>query len=232
MSMIAINNVRKSYKGIEVLNVPALGVAEGESFGLVGNNGAGKTTLFRIILDLIKPNEGEVKIKENSIQGKDDWKSFTGSYLDEGFLIGFLTPDEYFYFVGGLHGLSKSDIDDFLNQFEEIFSNEIRGVKKYIRDLSKGNQKKVGIAAALIGNPEIVILDEPFANLDPTAQIRLKKLLQDVKSQYNTTMIISSHDLNHVTEVCERIVVLEKGQIVKDIKTEVNTLQELEEFFT
>ncbi|MEL7002241.1 MAG: ABC transporter ATP-binding protein [Bacteroidota bacterium] len=230
--MIAINNVRKSYKGIEVLNVPALGVAEGESFGLVGNNGAGKTTLFRIILDLIKPNEGEVKIKENSIQGKDDWKSFTGSYLDEGFLIGFLTPDEYFYFVGGLHGLSKSDIDDFLNQFEEIFSNEIRGVKKYIRDLSKGNQKKVGIAAALIGNPEIVILDEPFANLDPTAQIRLKKLLQDVKSQYNTTMIISSHDLNHVTEVCERIVVLEKGQIVKDIKTEVNTLQELEEFFT
>lgn len=230
--MIAINNIRKSYKGVEVLNVPDLAIAEGESFGLVGNNGAGKTTLFRIILDLIKPSEGEVKVKGHSIQGKDDWKSFTGSYLDEGFLIGFLTPDEYFYFVGGLHGMSKSDVDHFLIQFEEIFSNEIRGVKKYIRDLSKGNQKKVGIAAALIGNPEIVVLDEPFANLDPTAQIRLKKLLVDIKSLHNTTLIISSHDLNHVTEVCERIVVLEKGQMVKDIKTELNTLQELEEFFT
>lgn len=230
--MITINQIKKSYKGVEVLDVPELYVAQGESFGLVGNNGAGKTTLFRIILDLIKPNNGEVKIKDSTVDGKDDWKQFTGSYLDEGFLIGFLTPDEYFYFVGGLHGLSKSDIDAFLNRFDEFFNDEIRGVKKYIRDLSKGNQKKVGIAAAFIGNPEIAILDEPFANLDPTAQIRLKKLLVDIKQEQNTTLIISSHDLNHVTEVCERIVVLEKGSLVKDIRTQENTLRELEEFFT
>ncbi len=230
--MIAINNIQKSYKGVEVLNVPELHIGQGESFGLVGNNGAGKTTLFRIVLDLIKPNNGDVKIKEQSIEGKDDWKSFTGSFLDEGFLIGFLTPDEYFYFVGGLHNMSKADVDDFLVRFDEIFSGEIRGVKKYIRDLSKGNQKKVGIAAAFLGNPEIAILDEPFANLDPTAQIRLKKLLVQIQSENNTTLVISSHDLNHVTEVCERIVVLEKGQLVKDMKTHDNTLQELEEFFT
>lgn len=230
--MIAINNIKKSYKGVEVLNVPDLFISKGESLGLVGNNGAGKTTLFRIVLDLIKPDNGKVQIKDNGVEGKDDWKDFTGSYLDEGFLIGFLTPDEYFYFVGGLHNMSKSDVDHFLVQFEDMFSGEIRGVKKYIRDLSKGNQKKVGIAAALIGNPEIVILDEPFANLDPTAQIRLKKLLVEVKSLQNTTLVISSHDLNHVTEVCERIVVLEKGQLVKDIKTKEGTLQELEEFFT
>lgn len=230
--MIAINNIQKLYKGVEVLNVPELNISLGESFGLVGNNGAGKTTLFRIILDLIKPNTGEVRIKDSLIEGKDDWKNFTGSFLDEGFLIGFLTPDEYFYFVGGLHELSKADVDLFLVQFEEIFNGEVRGVKKYIRDLSKGNQKKVGIAAALIGSPEIAILDEPFANLDPTAQIRLKKLLMSIKSENNTTLVISSHDLNHVTEVCERIVVLEKGQLVKDIKTQDDTLKELEEFFT
>lgn len=230
--MITINNIQKSYKGVEVLNVPELTIPQGQSFGLVGNNGAGKTTLFRLLLDLIKPGSGEVRIKDKNVLGKDDWKSFTGSFLDEGFLIGFLTPDEYFYFVGGLHGQSKHDIDNFLLQFEEIFNGEIRGVKKYVRDLSKGNQKKVGIAAALIGTPEIAILDEPFANLDPTTQIRLKKLLMEIKAQNNTTLVISSHDLNHVTEICERIVVLEKGQLVKDIQTQDNTLEELEEFFT
>ena len=229
--MISINNIQKSYKQIQVLNIPELKIEQGESFGLVGNNGAGKTTLFRVMLDLIKPNNGEVLINGNSVVGKDDWKQFTGSFLDESFLIGFLTPDEYFNFVGSLHGMSKTDVQEFLTKFDEIFNGEIVGVKKYIRDLSKGNQKKVGIAAALIGNPEIVILDEPFANLDPTTQIRLKKLLIEIKNENNATMIISSHDLNHVADISERVVILEKGELVKDMLTSDNTLQELEEFF-
>ncbi|MEM9079025.1 MAG: AAA family ATPase, partial [Bacteroidota bacterium] len=112
------------------------------------------------------------------------------------------------------------------------FNDEIIGKKKFIRDLSKGNQKKVGIAAALLGTPEVVVLDEPFANLDPTTQIRLKQLFIQYKTEHEVTLLISSHDLNHVTEVCERIVVLEKGLIVKDMVTSVGTLKELEEFFT
>ena len=152
--------------------------------------------------------------------------------LDESFLIGYLTPEEYFYFVGELRGANKADIDSFLANFEDFFHGEILGRKKYLRDLSKGNQKKVGIVAALIGSPKVVILDEPFANLDPTTQIRLKKIIKELTENRETTVLISSHDLIHVTEVCERIVVLDKGEPVKDIKTSEATLSELESYFS
>ena len=115
--------------------------------------------------------------------------------------------------------------------FEDFFHGEILRQKKYLRDLSKGNQKKVGITATFIGNPEVVVLDEPFANLDPTTQIRLKKIIRELSAKREVTALISSHDLVHVTEVCERIVVLDKGQIVKDIQTSPETLKELETFF-
>ena len=230
--MIVIESLTKQFKNVEVLNVEHLDIPKGQSFGLVGNNGAGKTTLFRLVLDLIKPTEGHVTSKEVPVEGNDNWKHYTGSYLDEGFLISFLTPDEYFKFIGDLHGLSDGELKEQLAPFEDVFNDEIIGKKKFIRDLSKGNQKKVGIAAALLGKPEIVVLDEPFANLDPTTQIRLKQLLIKYKTEHEVTLLISSHDLNHVTEVCERIVVLEKGQIVKDMETNAGTLKELEEFFT
>ena len=161
----------------------------------------------------------------------EKWKNFTGSFIDESFLIGYLTPEEYFDFVGDLRGMSKPEVKTFLNQFTEIFNDEILGKKKYLRDLSKGNQKKAGIVAALMGNPQVVILDEPFANLDPTTQIRLKKMLKTLTENREITVLISSHDLSHVTEVCERIVVLEKGNLVKDIVTSEATLKELESYF-
>lgn len=231
MNFIEINNLKKSYKKVEVVNIPNLNIAVGESFGLVGNNGAGKTTLFRMILDLIRPTTGNVLSKQEDVSKSEAWKNYTGSYLDEGFLIDFLTPDEYFEFIRDLHNLSVGDMQEFLDSFEDVFNGEILGKKKYIRDLSKGNQKKVGIAASLMIDPEILLLDEPFANLDPSTQIRLKKYLIELKEQKQVTMLISSHDLNNVTDVCERIVVLEKGDIIHDIKTSENTLQELESYF-
>ncbi len=97
--------------------------------------------------------------------------------------------------------------------------------------MSKGNQKKIGIVGAMIGAPQILILDEPFANLDPTSQFKLKELLVKEQKTNGTTMLISSHDLNHVTDVCERIVVLEKGKIVKDISSSEGVLEELESYF-
>ncbi|MFK7807207.1 MAG: ABC transporter ATP-binding protein [Saprospiraceae bacterium] len=227
--MITVKNIKKAYKGDTVLNVPELHIADGESFGLVGNNGAGKTTLFSLLLDLIKATTGEITSKEINVAGSEHWKNYTSSFLDEGFLLDFLTPDEYFNFTGNLYGMNKSDVAEFLNQFEVFFSGEIRGNKKLIRDLSKGNQKKVGIAAALLGDPEVLVLDEPFANLDPTSQIRLKNLISELNK--DKTILISSHDLNHVTEVCNRIVVLEKGDLVKDIETTEETLRELEQYF-
>ena len=229
--MIEVKNLVKKYSGVAVLNIPELNVGNGESFGLVGNNGAGKTTFFSLILDLRRATEGNVFIKNQDVSASEDWKSFTGSYIDENFLIEFLTPEEYFQFIANLHGLSKGDLQEFYDKYEELFAGEITSKKKYIRELSKGNQKKVGIAAALLPKPEILVLDEPFSNLDPSSQIRLKNILKTLKSEDSVTMLISSHDLNHVTEVCERIVILDKGITAHDLQTSDKTLEELESYF-
>ncbi|MDY0780572.1 ABC transporter ATP-binding protein [Tenacibaculum sp. IB213877] len=230
--MIQAKNISKKYGLTEVLNIPALDIPKGQSFGLVGNNGAGKTTFFNLLLDLIRPTSGTIENHEVIVNKSEDWKTFTGSFIDESFLIGYLTPQEYFDFIGELRGMNKADVQSFLSQFEEFFNGEILGKKKYLRDLSKGNQKKAGIVAAMMGNPQVVILDEPFANLDPTTQIRLKSIIKKLTQESEVTVLVSSHDLSHVTEVCERIVVLEKGNMVKDIKTSPETLKELESYFS
>ncbi len=230
--MIHVNNLSKSYNGTTVLHIDNLEIPKGQSFGLVGNNGAGKTTFFSLLLDLIQPSSGNITNNEVIVNESEAWKPFTSSFIDESFLIGYLTAEEYFYFIGELRGQNKSDVDKLLAKFEDFFHGEILQQKKYLRDLSKGNQKKAGIVAALIGNPDVIILDEPFANLDPTTQIRLKQLIKELASEKNITILISSHDLIHVTEVCERIVVLDKGETVKDIKTSEATLQELEAYFS
>lgn len=230
--MITVNNITKKYGSTQVLNVENLDIPTGQSFGLVGNNGAGKTTLFNLLLDLIRPTTGSVKNHNVVVNESEDWKTFTGSFIDESFLIGYLTPDEYFEFIGDLRGMNKADVKTFVAQFEEFFNGEIIGKKKYLRDLSKGNQKKAGIVASMMGNPKVVILDEPFANLDPTTQIRLKNIIKKLTDDREITVLVSSHDLSHVTEVCERIVVLDKGEVVKDIKTSPETLKELESYFS
>lgn len=230
--MIEIDKISKKYGSTQVLNVERLEIPKGQSFGLVGNNGAGKTTLFNLLLDLIRPTTGKITNNNIVVNHSEEWKNFTSSFIDESFLIGYLTPDEYFDFIGDLRGMNKEDVTKFVSQFEEFFNGEIIGKRKYLRDLSKGNQKKAGIVAAMMGNPSVVILDEPFANLDPTTQIRLKNLIKKLTDNKEITVLISSHDLSHVTEVCERIVVLDKGNVVKDIQTSAETLKELESYFS
>ncbi len=230
--MIQVNNLSKKYSNnLTVLNIDYLEIKKGESFGLVGNNGAGKTTFFSLLLDLIQPTTGTIFNNKIQVNLSESWKAFTASFIDESFLIGYLTPEEYFYFIGDLRNQNKADIDALLAKHQEFFNGEILNGKKYLRDLSKGNMKKVGIIATLIGNPEVVILDEPFANLDPTTVNRLKKIIKELADNPNITVLVSSHDLLHTVEVCDRIVVLNKGAIVKDIQTSKETLQELEAFF-
>lgn len=229
--MITVNKLKKQYKNNVVLNIDSLSIPQGQSFGLVGNNGAGKTTLFRIILDLVRATEGQVLIENEDVSKSEEWKKFVGAFIDEKFLIDYLTPEEYFNFLAKIYGLSSADLSQFLDQFTTLFNEEIFGHKKYIRDLSKGNKKKVGIAAALLGNPSIVLLDEPFENLDPTSQIRLKQIFTKYKQEKNVSFIISSHDLDHVTQVSERIVALEKGEIIKDLMVTEKTLEELKNYF-
>jgi ABC-2 type transport system ATP-binding protein len=230
--MIEIKDLKKIYAGVTVVDVPYLQIRKGESIGLVGNNGAGKTTLFRIMLDLIRPDHGEVLSNGDNVAKSEKWKDYTASYLDEGFLIDYLTPEEYFYFIGGLHQHNHAHVDELLATLTDFFNGEILKKGKYIRDLSKGNQCKVGVAACLLQNPELLMLDEPFANIDPTTQIRLKNLIKDLTKSRGMTTLVSSHDLNHVTDVCERILLMEKGKIIKDIATNSSTLSELEQYFS
>lgn len=228
--MIRIENLSKKYSSKVALDIDNLSIQPGERFGLVGNNGAGKTTLFSLLLDLIRPTSGVVWSKEAAVSDSDAWKNYTGSFIDESFLIGYLTPEEYFNFVGQLYGKNPPDVSLFLEQFTDFFNGEILDSGKYIRNMSKGNKKKIGIAAALLGEPELIILDEPFANLDPSSQIRLKNLIRELPPEL--TVLISSHDLAHVTEVCQRIVLLEDGKVIRDIKdAPERTLEELEAYF-
>ena len=230
--MISVESLSKKYGGLNVLDLKELTIPKGEIFGLVGNNGAGKTTFFSLLLDLIESTSGTVLINEINVQKSEVWKPFTSAFIDESYLIGYLTVEEYYHFIGALRGMAKEEVDAFVVTFEPFFNSEVLNQKKYLRDFSKGNQKKAGIIGALIGHPELVILDEPFANLDPTTQIRLKNILKEEAKKHGTTFLISSHDLTHVTEVCERIVLLEKGVILKDIKTTASTLKELENYFS
>lgn len=229
--MIRIDQLKKRYGVAEVLNIEGLTISSGESIGLVGNNGAGKTTFFSLLLDLIQASEGEIYSKDEIVHGKDYWKAYTSAFLDETFLIGYLTPEEYFNFLGSLRGWSKDEVTSFVIEHESFFNGEILNQKKYIRDYSLGNKKKIGIIGAFIGDPELVILDEPFANLDPSTQIRLKELVKNKMKSQAMTIIISSHDLQHTYEVSDRIIVLEKGCVVQNVTTAAITYKELEGYF-
>jgi ABC-2 type transport system ATP-binding protein len=228
--MIQIKELLKTYNKTVAVDIPKLEIGNG-IIGLVGNNGAGKTTLFRLLLDLIKANRGEVLSNEKDVAKSEDWKAYTAAYIDEGFLIQYLTPEEYFYFAGKLHNLTKADVDEHLAHYFSFFDGAILNSKKYIRDLSKGNQFKVGIAACMLQNPDVLILDEPFANLDPSSQIRLMQMFKEQNAFKHITILISSHDLNHITEVCTRILLMEKGMIIKDLQTSPDTLNELADYF-
>ena len=230
--MIKIEHLTKIYSGKTVLNIPNLEIEQGSCFGLVGNNGAGKTTLFSLLLDLVEPTSGEILNQGIKVYKDESWKAKTSAFIDSTFIIGYLTPEEYFEFIAELRGVAKEELNDWLENFSSFFKDEVLNQKKYIRELSKGNQKKVGITASFIGSPELVVLDEPFSNLDPSSQIILKKLIENFYKNQNTTFLISSHDLSHVTEVCNRIVLLEKGVVIKDIETNKATLKELEGYFT
>lgn len=229
--MITINNLHKLYKGVPAVSIDKLELFSGEVIGLVGNNGAGKTTLFRLLLDLIRADRGEILSKEKLVTATEDWKTYTAAYIDEGFLIEYLTPEEYFYFVGKLNQKSKADVDDFLEQYKAFFDDAIIDKKKYIRDFSKGNQFKIGIVAALLSNPELLILDEPFANLDPTTQLRLVAMIKQMAQDKRMCIVVSSHDINHVSEVSTRILLMEKGSIIKDFAGGELAYEELVEYF-
>lgn len=230
--MITIDNLKKQFGETIACDIPAFTINDGDILGLVGNNGAGKTTLFRMILDLLKPNQGTVSINNINPALSEEWKKYVSAYIDEGFLIDYLTPEEYFDFLGKISGLTPDIMSQRLQKYEHFAGGEVFGQKKLIRNLSAGNKQKVGIISALIRETEIVILDEPFNFLDPTSQNILKKTLKQYVEDTKATIIISSHNLQHTMDISTRIALLEKGQIIRDL-SDVNSeaQHELEDYF-
>lgn len=230
--MIEIYNLKKSFKTKLAVNIDSYHIEKGVILGLVGNNGAGKTTLFRLILDLQKADEGYVTINGRNVCQEEEWKKTTGAYIDESFLIDYLTPEEFFYFIGKMYGLKKNEVDERLTFFERFMNGEVLGQKKFIRNYSAGNKQKIGIVAAMLHHPELVILDEPFNFLDPSSQSVIKHLLKQYNEQFGATIIISSHNLNHTVDISDKIALLEHGVVVRDLENVDNSAEkELEEYF-
>ena len=230
--MITIDKLKKNFGEKVAVDIEHYEINQGDMLGLVGNNGAGKTTLFRLMLDLLKADDGKVIINDIDVSQSEDWKSITGAFIDDGFLIDYLTPEEYFYFIGKMYGLKKEEVDERLVPFERFMSGEVIGHKKLIRNYSAGNKQKIGIISAMLHYPQLLILDEPFNFLDPSSQSIIKHLLKKYNEEHQATVIISSHNLNHTVDVCPRIALLEHGVIILDIINEDNSAEkELEDYF-
>ena len=239
---IELSNLEKNFGTNTAVDIESFTINNGDILGLVGNNGAGKTTLFRLMLDLLKADKGvvtmhpsadDVELVPSSLKLSpdggvgggspinpalsEDWKAYTGAYIDDGFLIDFLTAEEYFDFIGRVSGMTKEQIAERLVYFEPLMGGEILNQKKYIRDFSAGNKQKIGIVAALLSSPQLVILDEPFNFLDPSSQNQLKRILTEFNRSTGSTVIVSSHNLQHTVDISTRVALLEKGKIIEDI---------------
>lgn len=251
--MIEITNLKKTFGQKIAVDISNLIINDNDILGLVGNNGAGKSTLFRLLLGLHKPDSQQTTFTEKqdasihiqfgsgndlwecSPWNSELWKNYTCAYLDEGFLIDFLTPEEYFDFIGKCNDktidiiLGNKELSDLFSAF---MNNEILGQKKLIRDFSAGNKQKIGIIGSILGWPKILILDEPFNFLDPSSQNILKKILKLYHEETMSTILISSHNLQHTIEISNRVVLLENGRVIKDLKNDHGSAElELEKYF-
>ena len=229
---LTIQNLKKTFGPKVAVDIEQYDIQSGEILGLVGNNGAGKSTLFRLILDLIKADTGRVTSDGIDVSTTEDWKDWTGAFIDESFLIDYLTPDEYFQFIGKISGRSEVEVNNRLDTFDKFMAGEVRGQQKLIRNLSAGNKQKVGIIGAMLLEPQVLILDEPFNFLDPSSQSAIKHMLLDYNKRTGATILVSSHNLQHTVDISTRIALLENGKIIRDIANhERQANAELENYF-
>ena len=225
---IKIKTIHKTYKQFELV-IDHLFIDPGSSVALLGKNGAGKTTLLKILLDLTSIEKGEVFLGEVEIHRDESWKAYTNAYLGEEFLVQYLTPKEYFKLLCELNETNYEDFEEFLGKISYFFPLTLLEDKKLIRAYSSGMKKRIGIASAFIGNPKIILLDEPFANLDPSARYQLGKLIE--LERLDRTLLLSSHDLHHVNQVCNTLLILDQGKIVLHEKNTEMNFQRANEFF-
>ncbi|WP_462254043.1 ABC transporter ATP-binding protein [Ekhidna sp.] len=227
--MIKIQNLSKSFNGIQALNIDDLEIHPGECIGVVGNNGAGKTTFFKSILDLLKPDSGFVSVEDVHVNISADWQNHLNAFIDESFLIEFLKPKEYLTFILKMKN-SQFNVEELLANNSEFSNQDIDENKKYIRDLSTGTKVRIGVLSLLAGDPKYMIMDEPFAHLDPTSQAKLRKLIRSQKD-HGRCVIVSSHNLQNIAESCDRVILIEAGQVKYDVEVNDENMKKLGSYF-
>lgn len=208
--MLDVKNVAMSYGDVKAVQNLSFTIKPGEIFGLLGTNGAGKTTTFRMIMGLIKPKEGSISYFNHDVSYDD--VNTIGYMIEERSLLTKITVKELMMYLGQLKDVTKEDIETRLDYWLERFDITSYKMKK-VKELSKGNQQKIQFIAALINNPKLLILDEPFSGLDPINTEIFVSAIRDFQKQ-GAMVIFSSHQLDHVESFCEKIVVLEKGNVI------------------
>ncbi len=210
--MITVKNVTKKYGKFKAVDNISFEVNDGEIIGLLGPNGAGKSTTMNILTGFIEPTQGEVIINGYNISKKPKKAKKCIGYMPEGVpLYKDMTVKEFITYMAELKGVKKENIKESVEQAMQ--DTWLQNVKKVlIKNLSKGYKQRVSMAGALVGNPEIIILDEPTVGLDPKQIIEIRNLIK--KLGKNHTLIISSHILSEISQICEKVIIINKGQIV------------------
>ena len=211
---ITVNSVSKSYKSQKALNNISFSADKGQIIGFLGPNGAGKSTMIKILTGYIKPNSGEVFVDEIDVLKNPIAAQKVIGYLPEhNPLYAEMYVREYLQFQAAIYKVAKSQIEDCIEKVGLTLE-----VNKKIHQLSKGYQQRVGIAAAILHNPKVLILDEPTTGLDPNQIIEIRALIQELGK--NKTVLFSTHIMQEVEAVCDRVIIIKKGEILVDKKLE------------
>ena len=211
---IIVNSVSKSYKSQKALNNISFSADKGQIIGFLGPNGAGKSTMMKILTGYIKPNSGEVFVDKIDVLKNPIAAQKVIGYLPEhNPLYAEMYVREYLQFQAAIYKVAKSQIEDCIGKVGLTLE-----ANKKIHQLSKGYQQRVGIAAAILHNPKILILDEPTTGLDPNQIIEIRALIQELGK--NKTVLFSTHIMQEVEAVCDRVIIIKKGQILVDKKLE------------
>lgn len=232
MDMLQIKNLQKRFGDKEVLRGVDLTVPEHSVFGFIGKNGAGKTTTMKMILGLLKPDSGEIKIAgESVVYGQTATNQYIGYLPDVPEFYSFMTPREYLAFCGEITGMDKKEIKMRSEELLELVG--LAGERHRIKGFSRGMKQRLGIAQALLNQPKLLICDEPTSALDPVGRKEILDILMAVKEQ--TTVVFSTHILSDVERICTDVAFLHEGEIplhgkLEDIKTKYRTNEYTLEF--
>ncbi|MCR1288645.1 ABC transporter ATP-binding protein [Shouchella clausii] len=212
--VIETKNLTKKVKGKPLVEEINLSIAKGEICGLIGPNGAGKTTIMKLLTGLLIPTSGEVKLNQLDVhkQRKEAMRS-VGAIIESPIFFEFMTGRGMLLNLARLHGLNKQERQEKVAEALAIVGLGGRGDEK-IRTYSLGMKQRLGIAQALLGNPEIVILDEPANGLDPMGMRELRELILQLNKERNITFLLSSHLLDELQKICSTLIIIKQGNVL------------------